>query len=140
MKHQPSTLAHNSSVMLRDTSADMSKGTAKLAHLSYVNHINRIDSPRVYFTRTAIFRALTTSLVGFGVSVCMAPVAFAATDLNNNAVNSSSSSQVIGNSEGDTTTAQSQLQSQPTTPKPPSNSSAQASSKRALTKDTYEDR
>ena len=140
MKHQPSTLAHNSSVMLRDTSADMSKCTAKISNLSYVNHINRIDSPRVYFTRTAIFRALTTSLVGFGVSVGMAPVAFAATNLNNNMVNSLSSSQVIGNSEGDTTTAQQQLQSQPTTPKPPSNSSAQSSSKRALSKDAYEDR
>ena len=138
MKHQPSTLARHLSVMPRDTS-DMPPHSVKLAHLSYVNHIHRNGNPRVYFTRTAIFSALTTSLVGFGVSVAIAPSAFAATDLNNNTANNASSSQLIKNSGNDATTAQPQRQSQPPTPKPPSNSSAQSSSKRALSKDAYED-
>ena len=98
-----------------------------------------MDNPRVCFTRTALFRALTTSLVGFGVSVAIAPSALAATDLNNNTANNASSSQLIKNSGNDATTAQPQRQSQPPTPKPPSNSSAQSSSKRALSKDAYED-
>ena len=138
MKHQPSTLARHLSVMPCDTS-DMPPHSVKLAHLSYVNHIHRNGNPRVYFTRTALFRALTTSLVGFGVSVAIAPSALAATDLNNNTANNASSSQLIKNSGNDATTAQPQRQSQPPTPKPPSNSSAQSSSKRALSKDAYED-
>lgn len=138
MKHQPSTLARHLSVMPRDTS-DMPLHSVKLAHLSYVNHIHRNGNPRVYFTRTAIFSALTTSLVGFGVSFGIAPSALAATDLNNNTANNASSSQLIKNSGNDATTAQPQRQSQPPTPKPPSNSSAQSSSKRALSKDAYED-
>lgn len=100
MKHQPSTLARHLSVMPRDTS-DMPLHSVKLAHLSYVNHIHRNGNPRVYFTRTAIFSALTTSLVGFGVSVGMAPAAFAATDLNTSTANNPSSSQVIKNIEND---------------------------------------
>lgn len=100
MKHQPSTLARHLSVMPRDTS-DMPPHSVKLAHLSYVNHIHRNGNPRVYFTRTAIFSALTTSLVGFGVSVGMAPAAFAATDLNTSTANNPSSSQVIKNIEND---------------------------------------
>lgn len=100
MKHQPSTLARHLSVMPRDTS-DMPPHSVKLAHLSYVNHIHRNGNPRVYFTRTAIFSALTTSLVGFGVSVAIAPSALAATDLNNNTANNPSSSQVIKNIEND---------------------------------------
>ena len=78
-------------------------------------------------------------MVGFGVSVAIAPSALAATDLNNNTANNASSSQLIKNSGNDATTAQPQRQSQPPTPKPPSNSSAQSSSKRALSKDAYED-
>ena len=100
MKHQPSTLARHLSVMPRDTS-DMPPHSVKLAHLSCVNHIHRNGNPRVYFTRTAIFSALTTSLVGFGVSVGMAPAAFAATDLNTSTANNPSSSQVIKNIEDD---------------------------------------
>lgn len=139
MKHQPSTLARHSSGIPPVAASDMPPHSVKLAHLSYVNHIHRNGNPRVYFTRTAIFSALTTSLVGFGVSVAIAPSAFAATDLNNNTANNASSSQLIKNSGNDATTAQPQRQSQPPTPKPPSNSSAQSSSKRALSKDAYED-
>ncbi|KAA0914131.1 autotransporter assembly complex protein TamA [Psychrobacter sp. ANT_WB68] len=122
MKHQPSTLAHNSSVMPRDTS-DMSQHSVKLTHS---NHVNRSDKAGVYFTRTAIFSALTTSFVGFGVSIGMAPAAFAATDLNNTTANNQSSSQIVEN-EG--------AIAQPLTPQPPSKSS----SKRALSNDAYED-
>ncbi|OXL28716.1 autotransporter assembly complex family protein [Psychrobacter sp. DAB_AL32B] len=62
MKYQPSTQARNLSVMSPDSS-------------------------RLCFTRTALFSALTTSLVGFGI----APAAFAATtaDLNSSTVNNS---------------------------------------------------
>lgn len=136
MKHQPSTLARHSSGMLPTAASNAPLCSAKFAHPT---HINPMDNPRIYFTRTALFRALTTSLVGFGVSFGIAPVTFAATDLNTNAANNASSSQLIKNSGNDATTAQPQLQSQPPTPKPPSNSSAQSSSKRPLSKDAYED-
>lgn len=136
MKHQPSTLARHSSGMLPTAASNAPLCSAKFAHPT---HINPMDNPRIYFTRTALFRALTTSLVGFGVSFGIAPVTFAATDLNTNAANNASSSQLIKNSGNDATTTQSQLQSQPPTPKPPSNSSAQSSSKRPLSKDAYED-
>ena len=81
MKHQPSTPAYNLPV----TSPDLlgcSNGSIKSSAAISVN-----DTPRLYFTRTALFSALTTSLVGFGCS--LAPAAFAATtDLNNSATNS----------------------------------------------------
>lgn len=136
MKHQPSTLARHSSGIPPAAASNAPLCSAKFAHPT---HINPMDNPRVCFARTALFRALTTSLVGFGVSVAIAPSAFAATDSNNNTANNASSSQLIKNSGNDATTAQPQRQSQPPTPKPPSNSSAQSSSKRALSKDAYED-
>lgn len=99
MTHQPSTLAPNLSVMPRDAdAADTPPYSENLAHLS---HINRMDNPCLYFTRTALFRALATSLVGFGVSVGIAPAAFAATDLNTNTANNASGSQLIKNSAND---------------------------------------
>ena len=81
MKHQPSTPAPSLRVMSTDN----------LGHQDGVNKSsaasNTIDAPRLYFNRTALFSALTTSLVGFGCSIV--PAAFAATDdLNNNANNS----------------------------------------------------
>src|SRR5699024_8743354 len=136
MKHQPSTLARHSSGIPPAAASNAPLCLAKTAHPT---HVNPMDNPRVYFTRTALFRALTTSLVGFGVSVAIAPSSLAATDLNNNTANNASSSQLIKNSGNDATTAQPQRQSQPPTPEPPSNSSAQSSSKRALSKDAYED-
>lgn len=136
MKHQPSTLARHSSGIVPTAASNAPLCSAKFAHPT---HINPMDNPCLYFTRTTLSRALATSLVGFGVSFGIAPVTFAATDLNTNAVNNASSSQLIKNSGNDATTAQSQRQSQPPTPKPPSNSSAQSSSKRALSKDAYED-
>ncbi len=99
MTHQPSALAPNLSVMPRDAdAADTPPCSANLAHLS---HINRMDNPCLYFTRTALFRALATSLVGFGMSVGIAPAAFAATDLNTNTANNASSSQLIKKSAND---------------------------------------
>lgn len=98
MKHQPSTLARHSSGIPPAAASNAPLCSAKTAHPT---HINPMDNPRVYFTRTALFRALTTSLVGFGVSVAIAPSALAATDLNNNTANNPSSSQVIKNIEND---------------------------------------
>ncbi|WP_413520010.1 autotransporter assembly complex protein TamA [Psychrobacter glacincola] len=82
MKHQPSTPAPSLRVMSPDN----------LGHKDGVNKSsaasNTIDAPRLYFSRTALFSALTTSLVGFGCS--MAPAAFAATaDVNNSNINNS---------------------------------------------------
>ncbi|WP_289047216.1 BamA/TamA family outer membrane protein [uncultured Psychrobacter sp.] len=98
MKHQPSTLARHSSGIPPVAASNAPLCSAKFAHPT---HINPMDNPRVCFTRTALFRALTTSLVGFGVSVGMAPAAFAATDLNTSTANNPSSSQVIKNIEND---------------------------------------
>ena len=98
MKHQPSTLARHSSGIPPVAASNAPLCSAKFAHPT---HTNPMDNPRVCFTRTALFRALTTSLVGFGVSVAIAPSALAATDLNNNTANNASSSQLIKNSGND---------------------------------------
>ena len=83
MKHQLSTSARNLAVMspaILDNQSCLTKPIASS------------DTSRLGFTRTALFSALTTSLVGFGI----APVAFAATtaDLNSNTINNS---QIIKN-------------------------------------------
>nr|WP_313974294.1 BamA/TamA family outer membrane protein [uncultured Psychrobacter sp.] len=98
MTHQPSTLARHSSGIPPVAASNAPLCSAKFAHPT---HINPMDNPRVCFTRTALFRALTTSLVGFGVSVGMAPAAFAATDLNTSTANNPSSSQLIKKSAND---------------------------------------
>ena len=81
MKHQPSTPVHNVPVKLPDLlGCQNSSIKSSIA-------ISANDTPRLYFTRTALFSALTTSLVGFGCS--LAPAAFAATtDSNNSAISS----------------------------------------------------
>ena len=85
MKHQPSTPAQNLAMTSPDTSARQND------LIKYRTVINSNDAPRLYFTRTALFNALTTSLVGVGCSI--APAAFAATtDTNNSTI---SNSQII---------------------------------------------
>lgn len=85
MKHQPSTPAQNLAMTSPDTSARQND------LIKYSTVINSNDAPRFYFTRTALFNALTTSLVGVGCSI--APAAFAATtDTNNSTI---SNSQII---------------------------------------------
>lgn len=82
MKHQPSTPAHHLTVESPDSLA-CQNGVSNCS-----TAISTIDTPRLYFTRTALFSALTTSLVGFGCSI--APAAFAATaDVNNSNINNS---------------------------------------------------
>ena len=81
MKHQPSTPVHNVPVKLPDLLGCQNRSIKSSATIS------ANDTPRLYFTRTALFSALTTSLVGFGCS--LAPAAFAATtDSNNSAISS----------------------------------------------------
>ncbi|MBA2057508.1 BamA/TamA family outer membrane protein [Psychrobacter cryohalolentis] len=81
MKHQPSTPVHNVPVKLPDLLGCQNSSIKSSAAIS-ANY-----TPRIYFTRTALFSALTTSLVGFGCS--LAPAAFAATtDSNNSAISS----------------------------------------------------
>ncbi|WP_296245131.1 MULTISPECIES: BamA/TamA family outer membrane protein [unclassified Psychrobacter] len=131
MTHQPSTLAPKLSVRPRDAS----NAPPCSVNLARPDHINRMDNRRIYFTRTALFSALTTSLVGFGASVGITPTAFAAPDLNSNTSSSPSSSQPIQNFENKATAWQSQAQP----PTPPSNSSSKTQPKRALSDDDYED-
>ena len=87
MKHQPSTPAHNLPVKLPDLLGCSNGSIKSSAAINANGTSNANDPPRLYFTRTALFSALTISLVGFGCS--LAPAAFAATtDLNNSATNS----------------------------------------------------
>lgn len=77
MKHQPSTPAHKLPELLDCQNSAIKSGATSKAH----------DVPRLRFTRTALFSALTTSLVGFGCG--FAPAAVAATaDVNNGTTNS----------------------------------------------------
>lgn len=80
MKRQPSTPVRNLAVFLPDTLGHQ----ISAAKSSTPSHI--MVTPRRHFTRTALFRALTTSLVGVGSSV-FAPAAFAANDVNSSAIN-----------------------------------------------------
>lgn len=85
MKHQPSTLARNVSMMqcdtdnvredikIQDFQSNRFQKTRRSAAMA--THGN---TPRIYFTRSALFTALATSLVGFG----MAPAALADTTNN----------------------------------------------------------
>ncbi len=85
MKHQPSTLARNVSMMqcdtdnvredikIQDSQSDRFQKTRRTAAMA--THSN---APRIHFTRSALFTALATSLVGFG----MAPAALADTTNN----------------------------------------------------------
>ena len=85
MKHQPSTLARNVSMMqcdtdnvredikIQDFQSDRFQKTRRAAAME--THSN---APRIHFTRSALFTALATSLVGFG----MAPAALADTTNN----------------------------------------------------------
>ncbi|WP_372843572.1 autotransporter assembly complex family protein [Psychrobacter sp.] len=77
MKHQPSMPAHKLPELLDCQNRAIKFGATSKAY----------DVPRLRFTRTALFSALTTSLVGFGCG--FAPAAVAATaDVNNGTTNS----------------------------------------------------
>ena len=83
MEHQPSTLARHLSIMQGNVSnnhagnsADTSTNTVKCAVMDDVQQ----TVPRTYFTRSALFSALASSLVGFGI----APAALADTTLDAN--------------------------------------------------------
>ncbi|MDN3397606.1 BamA/TamA family outer membrane protein [Psychrobacter sp. APC 3426] len=90
MKHQPSTLARNISPLQRDM-PNIDDSTSMLAP--------RINASRTRFARSALFTALTTSFVGFGV----APAAFAETLSNTNNTNPSISKSVATNPSTTTT-------------------------------------
>ncbi|WP_201594980.1 autotransporter assembly complex protein TamA [Psychrobacter vallis] len=120
MKHQPSTLARNVSVIQRDSlniQNDMNTQTMHKAPLKYPrvamaetsSHFLCSDVPRIHFTRSALFKALATSLVGFGI----VPVALADTANSTNVPSQSMTSQITANQS---TTNQST---------PPSNDDAQ---------------
>ena len=89
MEHQPSTLARHLSVMQGNlsnhhagSSANTSTKTVKCAVMDDLQQ----TAPRTHFTRSALFSALASSLVGFGI----APAALADTTTNAN-----TSSQII---------------------------------------------
>lgn len=83
MEHQPSTLARHLSVMQGNlsnhragNSADTSTNTVKYAVMDDLQQ----TAPRTYFMRSALFSALASSLVGFGI----APAALADTTIDAN--------------------------------------------------------
>ncbi|HCN17770.1 MULTISPECIES: autotransporter assembly complex protein TamA [Psychrobacter] len=81
MKNQPSTLASNVSVQQRNTNSVQSESHT------------RTTAPRTHFTRSALFTALATSLVGFGI----APAALADTTNSGNTPDQSMTNQVAPN-------------------------------------------
>lgn len=81
MKNQPSTLASNVSVKQRNTISVQSESHT------------RTTAPRTHFTRSALFTALATSLVGFGI----APAALADTTNSGNTPDQSMTNQVVAN-------------------------------------------
>ncbi|MGP5550147.1 autotransporter assembly complex protein TamA [Psychrobacter namhaensis] len=81
MKNQPSTLASNVSVKQRNTMSVQSESHT------------RTTAPRTHFTRSALFTALATSLVGFGI----APAALADTTNSSNTPDQSMTNQVAPN-------------------------------------------
>ncbi|WP_198334506.1 autotransporter assembly complex protein TamA [Psychrobacter namhaensis] len=81
MKNQPSTLASNVSVKQRNTISVQSESHT------------RTTAPRTHFTRSALFTALATSLVGFGI----APAALADTTNSGNTPDQSMTNQVAPN-------------------------------------------
>ncbi|WP_286740522.1 autotransporter assembly complex protein TamA [Psychrobacter sp. UBA3068] len=81
MKNQPSTLASNISVQQRNTNSVQSESHT------------RTTAPRTHFTRSALFTALATSLVGFGI----APAALADTTNSGNTPDQSMTNQVAPN-------------------------------------------
>ncbi|ERL55052.1 autotransporter assembly complex protein TamA [Psychrobacter aquaticus] len=104
MKYQPSTLARNVSVMQRDSlniqnnmnTQTMHKASLKspcVAMAETPSHFLCSDVPRIHFTRSALFKALATSLVGFG----MIPVALADTANGTNVPSQSMTSQITAN-------------------------------------------
>ena len=77
MKHQPSTLVRNVSIMQRDTINIQDNISGQDAQANAVIGVQNKASC-LYFRRSALFTALATSLVGFGI----APSALADTENN----------------------------------------------------------
>ncbi|MFT5120400.1 MAG: translocation and assembly module TamA, partial [Psychrobacter glaciei] len=74
MEQQPSTLAHHLSVTQCNASTSHDGKNIKPPKYAAIDELQPALS-RIYFTRSAIFSALATSLVGFGI----APMALAET-------------------------------------------------------------
>ena len=95
MKHQSSTPARNVSVMQRDTvniHDDIStQSNQKNSHTEMID--TRNHTPRIHFRRSALFTALATSLVGFGI----APMALADTVNSATVPNQSIANQAVPN-------------------------------------------
>lgn len=103
MKHQPSTPARNVSIMQRDTvhiQDDIStqclrNNTQKQSRTAIVNTHSHVS--RIHFRRSALFTALATSLVGFGI----APAALADT-VNNPSVSNRALTNQVATNQSDT--------------------------------------
>lgn len=106
MKHQPSTPSRNVSIMQRvtvNTQDDISNHSHQENFQKTMNDTHN-NVPRIYFRRSALFTALATSLVGFGI----VPIAFADTtdsttidnqSITDQAMADKASSLVEGNTE-----------------------------------------
>ena len=111
MTDQPSTLARNVSTIQHDTVRirdDISGQRIQDCRVQHLPHsamiISHRDAPRIHFTRSALFSALATSLVGFGI----APTALADTTNSPNqaiidqvAASQSTTNQSVATLEGD---------------------------------------
>lgn len=119
MKHQPSTLARHLSVTQHNASnthaGHLANASTNTSECAVTNDLQR-TAPRTHFTRSALFSALASSLVGFGI----APAALADTATNGN-----TDSQVIDTQNSDTQNKANQsffdnaTPPQPPTPKQP---------------------
>lgn len=99
MKHQPSTRTRNVSMMqhnMVNVRKDIKTRDLQSSHMQ--SHLSQKifrattngNAPRIHFTRSALFTALATSLVGFG----MAPAALADTTNSVNSRNQPTSNQI----------------------------------------------
>lgn len=134
MEHQPSTLARHLSVMQGNLSnrhagnrANTSTNTVKGAVIDDLQQ----TAPRTHFTRSALFSALASSLVGFGI----APAALADTTTNAN-----TDSQIIDSQSSDTQNKANQsFFDNVTPPQPPTPKQPRTDSQFSSTEDTQLD-
>ncbi|WP_201584657.1 hypothetical protein, partial [Psychrobacter immobilis] len=101
MEHQPSTLARHLSVTQHKAAnthagnrASAATNTVKCAVMDDLQQ----TAPRIHFTRSALFSALASSLVGFGI----APAALADTTTNANTNSQIIDSQNLNSQNRDT--------------------------------------
>lgn len=139
MEHQPSTLARHLSVTQHNASnthagnrASAATNTVKCAVMDDLQQ----TAPRIHFTRSALFSALASSLVGFGI----APAALADTTTNANTNSQIIDSQNLNSQNSDTqNTANQPFFNTVTPPQPPTPKQPRTDPQFSSTEDTQLD-